>query len=68
MHIFEEQIIWQFQKEFFESLWIRAKPPDTYKVDILSKNCCFDALRVILESRPPLKLKNKWGLLSEIFL
>ena len=28
MHIFEEQIIWQFQKLFFENPRIRALPPD----------------------------------------
>ena len=28
MHTFEEQIIWQFQKLFFENLRIRALPPD----------------------------------------
>ena len=28
IHIFEEQIIWQFQKLFFENLWISPLPAD----------------------------------------
>ena len=69
MHIFEEQIIWQFQKVFFENLGIRSKPPWPHifwmkhprekcqKVDLHYFSTFFNFLKktTVRASKPPLE-------------
>ena len=61
MHIFEEQIIWQFQKAFFENLGISPKPPDPHFF------CKKHPRKKMSESRLPLFFNFRGGLLSFIF-